>query len=290
MNKNHGRLCCNSEILPTITFVVVSDSHLNSVAADDDSFPNLDSPPMFFYTARKKIEIVKNAVNNLKPDLVIHLGDTIHGPNSEDSFDMFMQYWSAINPNVKTSITAGNHDYYIDDELGTSLHEYVADKLGYGNRQLTAGSKFNESYSISRGEFSVRFVNFDTNFDSNGQHSINGGFIPNDEISWISSELLACEDDVAIVYTHRGGIYLNETDKNKFESMLASVALQKPLMKIIFMYGHTHVSLLTEGITKIGYFPTYNSSALVDNIMSEYYVFRVNKNGIKSVQTFLAKY
>jgi len=300
MNIGKRLLLLNNSGGDTIKFILLSDAHVIAEAADDPSYPNLTSPPMYFYTARKKLEIVKNKINEIEPDAVLFLGDAINYQGYEDSFDMFMQYWNAIDPNIPKSISAGNHDYaynadYDTESHGMSLEEYTAYKLGYGDRTTIAGSKFNESFSVNSGSLSVRFINFDTNWDSNYRHSSSGGYIPSDEIAWIRSVLASSTDDVVFLYSHRGASkgatsYLNATDREAFENMLVSVSQENPKPKIIYLYGHSHTPQLWQGYTNIGNFETYNCSALVDNASSQYYVFTVNKNGVVSIETLWANY
>ena len=115
MRRNFKRLLLKSDktVMPeTIMNVsIVSDLHLNSAAVDDESFPNFSSPPMYFYTARKKLEQYVEHVNQQHPDVIINLGDIIDGINYRSSFDLFRQYWDMIDTNIKKSITEANHDY-----------------------------------------------------------------------------------------------------------------------------------------------------------------------------------
>jgi len=301
MNRQKAMLLFGGGGGDTVRFIVFSDAHVIAEAADDTSYPSLVSPPMIYYTARKKMQIVASNINLINPDAVLFLGDTINYQDFEESFDMFMEYWNNIDPSIKKSISAGNHDYAYDAsydpvQYEMPLEDYTAYKLGYGDRTLTAGSKFNESFSVSNGNTSVRFINFDTNFNSEGQHSsVNTGYIPSAEINWIKSELLTCEDNVAFLFSHKGAMlgatsYLNETDRTAFENMLVEVSQAKPSLKLYYLYGHSHAPNLVQGYTKTGHFEAYNFSALVDYMSSQYYVFTVNRKGIVSIETLWANY
>lgn len=301
MNRRGKRLLFSGRGSETIRFVLFSDLHMIAEAADDPTYPSLSSPPMIYYTARKKLQILVNSVNNLMPDAVIFLGDAINYQDYENSFDMFMDYWSSIDSDIKKSISAGNHDYaynadYDAETHGMSLENYTAYKLGYGDRTPVAGSKFNESFSVSGSSLSVRFINFDTNFTSNGEHSSTGtGYIPSDEISWMQSELMACNDNVAFIYSHKGASksatsYLNDADRIALENMLGTVSQAKPGLKIYYLYGHSHIASIAHGYTPNGKFETYNCSALVDNLSSPYYMISVDRKGIRAIEALTASY
>ena len=272
---------------------VFSDSHINTEAVDDETYPNLSSPPMYYYTARKKVEDVVGYVNENKPNVLLCLGDVIDGENWDSSFDMFMSYWDTVDISIKKAISAGNHDYYykIPDD---PVHEYVAGKLGYGERAYVAGSKMQESFavyhSIHDRSFGVRFINLDTNITAEGTFNGVGSYISTEVLNWIENELLNCPENLAFIFSHKGRNFLEEQSRIGLETTIANVLNGRPEMKIYRLYGHTHRPSIWKYNSDIGGFPIYNVSALVDNLESEFYTLYISEAGVHSIETHWAKY
>lgn len=293
MRRNFKRLLLKSEqtVMPeTIMKVsIVSDLHINPVAVDDESFPNFSNPPMYFYTIGQKLEQYVNHVNQQQPDTIINLGDIIDGINYGSSFDLFRQYWDMIDPTIKKSISAGNHDYQRISG-GYLSHDYVAEKLGYSNRPIIAGSKMNESFSVYKDDLGVRFINFDSNMTETGSFSSAGSYLSDVLIAWIKTELLNSDEQIALLYSHRGMGFIEQQSWENLQTMLLEVSDIKPELKMYLFYGHSHVADIKEYRTPISNTPIYNITALVDNIESEFYTFNISENGIQSIDTHWAKY
>lgn len=295
MRRNYKRLLLKNKDVKSnlFKFTFFSDTHIDVDAIDNESYPNLSSPPMYYYTIGKKLDDLIKHVNLHKPSLLIHLGDVINNANPTESFDYFMGRWQEIDSSIKTSITAGNHDYEqaTNNELGLSNHEYVATKLGYSDKPYVAGSKMSDSFSIYHSdEFGVRFISIDSNMTELGGFSSSGGYLSNELLSWVETELLNNPEKIAFIYSHKGRDYLHEQSRINLETMIANVLIQRPDMKIYRIYGHTHRPALFEYTSEIGGFPIYNCSALVDNLESEFYTFYLSEAGIHSIETHWAKY
>jgi len=81
----------------------------------------------FEWDARRYAEAVE-AVNAIRPDLVIIGGDMIDDPNSQDQYDEFMRITSRIDPDIPVRWVPGNHDVAIDTVVPTphSIARYRA--------------------------------------------------------------------------------------------------------------------------------------------------------------------
>lgn len=270
----------------SITFL--SDSHINSSAVDDEAYPNASSPPMYFYTAREKLQQFINQSNIMLPDVAIHLGDIIDGPNADTSFEMGMQYWNMLDSNISKHISPGNHD-----APGWGM-ETVAQTLGYGSREIVAGSKFNESFALSSKGIYIRFIGYDSNLALDGSYQgASKTYMSDTLMAWIESELLNSPEDLIFIYTHRASAsYIQEPGWTNFKNMLESVVRQRPELNINIVYGHSHVpSIIKYTYLNVGkVVPMYNISALVDNTESEFYTFYVSKDGIEEIDTHWTKY
>jgi 3',5'-cyclic AMP phosphodiesterase CpdA len=77
------------------------------------------------WDARRYDEAV-DAVNALRPDLVVIGGDMVDDPNSEDQHDEFMRITSRIDPEIPVRWVPGNHDVADDTVVPTpgSLSAY----------------------------------------------------------------------------------------------------------------------------------------------------------------------
>lgn len=288
MNRNSKT---STPDIETMKVSVISDSHLNAIAADDESYPNLEGPPMFFYTARKKLADYVDFINDQKPDVSLHLGDVItgNGDGYVDSFSMFNSIWNTIDSEIKTSISAGNHDYpWLGDR--SLSHEIVAQSLGYGDNPMVAGSKMNESFTVTKGNVGVKFINFETNIYTNGVFNSVGGYISTEMIDWIVGEVNNSQDNIIMLYCHKAKGYLEEQSRIALETALSQALTNKPQIKLYWLYGHSHVWQITEMTTDIGDIPMYNISAIVDNIASEFYTFNISEDGIESIDIHWASW
>src|SRR5690625_1947070 len=194
---------------------IITDSHLNDDASDDPSYPNLSGPPMYFYTARQRIEEFVGTVNLDNPDLVLHLGDVVDGSAPNSSYDTFMGYWNTINS--PSYIAPGNHDAVSSRGLNAedlSIHDFLAWKLKYEGRPIIGHSKFNESFSIVKNNVSVKFINLDTNIDP-----IDGSYtsptqvkLPDETIEWLEGEIANSVENDIVMFSHKGGSFFDEHD------------------------------------------------------------------------------
>ena len=169
-------------------------------------------------------------------------------------------------------------------------HEYVAEKLGYSNRPIIAGSKMNESFSVYKSNLGVRFINYDSNMTETGAFSSAGSYLSETLIAWMKSELLNCDEQIALLYSHRGMGFINQQSWDNLQTMLLEVSDIKPELKMYMFYGHSHISDINESRTGISNTPIYNITALVDNIESEFYTINISENGIESIDTHWATY
>jgi len=272
-----------------LSFTVLSDTQWNSAAIDNVDFPNLNNS-VYYYTVQKKLKQVIEYTNQRKPDALLHLGDVTDGANYDASFDMFMADWNRIDPSVKKSLVTGNHDYFAVD-MGYEDADYVASKLGYGNNTLIAGSKFNDSFSVtSQSGLSARFIGFDSNLKIDGiPDAANPGWIQEYVSDWIKSELLACEEKIAVIYSHHNTATYAD-GYAYFESALQDVRASRPDLKMYVMFGHTHVVNLTQTMAIGSKAPIINIPSLSYQLSGKYFTFTFNESGLKSIETFYATY
>lgn len=267
---------------------IITDMHVILAANNDPEWPPIGRRQM--HTPLTKIQKFVDHTNSLEgleiPGAVLNLGDVINGDGDDGydaSFDSFMDIWNNINPSIRKSITAGNHDYSnkIPSMVGSlTKHEYVATKLGYGDRPPIANDKMNETFSVSHPVVNIRFIGFDTNQNASGDHVINGGYLSEDVLSWMKSSVLDNPENIIVFYTHRYRPLMDEAECLKFENMLAELKLERPGLITYLFFGHSHPIHWQMNPTTVGDTSTYNFPAIVDNFTAYSVDVYFNENGI----------
>lgn len=268
----------------------ISDMHVVAEADDDPSYPPLGN--RLLWTPMTKIrKFVAHSNTTLNPpNMVICLGDIINGDNDpgyDDSFDMYMREWNNLKPSIPKALTAGNHDYSMTIPAivdGLTKHEYVATKLGYGERPLTGGSKFNETFVVEHPTVNVRFLNFDTNKREDGSWSPDGGFMHATQLDWIYNELITSAEDVIVMFTHRFRTLMPEPECLKIEQLVKNAMDLKPKLKISLFFGHSHIYESQERTPVIGRMRQFNIPAIVDNLTAKSTDIYIGKNGVVSFE------
>lgn len=282
-----------SASLNTISLIVASDTHLHYEAFDDPEFPNLSSPPMYFYTGRAKLEFLTNYINNNIPDAVVLTGDIVHSGGDNLGYDTFMSYWNTIDESVLKLLSTGNHDYSRlrqENELELPVHEYVATKLGYIGYDMNARSYFNQSFELNKDGVKVKFIHVETNINEEGEYdSQTPGYIHSDTRGWVSQEIDNFDGNIVVLYSHKGDSYLDADDMATFNIMLDSKIAINPNLKIIWIYGHKHRTDLISYVRSSNRIE-YCLPALIDNGVGKFYEVTIDAFGNANFKLVYAPY
>lgn len=282
-----------SASLNTISLIVASDTHLYYEAFDDPEFPNLSSPPMYFYTGRAKIEYVTDYINNNIPEAVILTGDIVHSGGDNLGYDTFMSYWNTIDESVLKLLSPGNHDYSLlrqNNEMGLPVHEYVATKLGYINYDINARSYFNQAFEVNKDGMRVKFIHVETNINNEGVYdSSTSGYIHSDTKDWVSQEIDNSSSNIIVLHSHKGDTYLDSEDMINFNAMLDSKIVINPNLKIIWIYGHKHRTELI-AYARSSNRIEYCLPALIDFEVGKFYTMTIDEVGNAKFDLVYAPY
>lgn len=224
-----------------IVIVFGTDSHIKAPVDGKPDAEGAVGGTRFYYTAGQKMQKFVDDVNQIKPDLVFFGGDMIE-ELGEGSEQLFMEKWNQIDPNIRKELTIGNHDLAWQPELANT---YIADVFGYGERQIIAGSKFNQSFTLSNGDNSVKIISVDTNINENGEHEVvTAQYLKEPVRNWVKSELMTSEQENVIILSHGGmeddKFHFNEADAIAFKEMIDDVLSERPTLKIYSFFGHNH--------------------------------------------------
>ena len=107
-----------------------------------------------------------------------------------------MGKWNEIT--VPKELTVGNHD--MDGGKAAVANTELADLLGYGDRPIIAGSKFNQSFYLENAYNKVKIISFDTNIDENGHLPITIQPCKKPIRDWIKSEILNSETNNVLLF------------------------------------------------------------------------------------------
>lgn len=262
-----------------------TDAH---VVAEVDGKPNAEGAKAgnrYYYTASQKLQNFINDINAAKPDLVYFGGDSVDEWESE-SVNLFLSKWNQIDPMIRKELTIGNHDLAWTPTLANSE---IAQSLGYGNKPIIAGSKFNQSFTLSNGYNSVKIISVDTNMNETGTHQVITAQTVKETVrNWVKSELLNSGVNDVLIFSH-GGMeddmyHFNETDGLAFKEMITNVLAQRPLLKIYSIFGHNHNPVMTEYKRYDNPITSYSVPPIVDFETGKYAEISFSsKDGLKLV-------
>lgn len=277
----------------TISLTVFSDTHLHYEAFDNPEFPNLSSPPMYFYTGRAKLEYLTDHINNNTSDVIIHTGDVVHSSGQNIGYDIFMNYWNTIDESVLKLVSPGNHDYQLlrqNNELELSANEYLATKLGYVGCGVNARSYFNQAFEVNKDGVKVKFIHVETNINEEGEYDSQApGYIHSDTRGWVSQEIDNFDGNIVVLYSHKGDSYLDADDMATFNIMLDSKIAINPNLKIIWIYGHKHRTDLISYARSSNRIE-YCLPALIDNEVGKFYEVTIDAFGNANFKLVYAPY
>lgn len=217
---------------------VASDLHLIASVDGDRNAPGAISGNRYFYTAGAKMADFVTQVNAEEPDLVLFLGDLVDSYD-QDSLDLFNAHWNSIKPAIQKELTIGNHD------LAGGTYNNLVDALGYSQRDEIAGSRFNQTFTITNGRSSAKVVMVDSNIGAGGSHTpMVQGEIQQAARDWIEVELSGAGESVALICSHHGPAdkpdHFNAANAELFAGVARRVVAANPKIRLFSIYGHNH--------------------------------------------------
>lgn len=87
--------------------------------------------------SKKTLQKIKNAIETTNCDLIVFLGDTVHGPATPDHYEMYLRQVLDLTGDIPFATVFGNHD----DECKTTKDEILAVLQSYDNC-LTKGRDY----------------------------------------------------------------------------------------------------------------------------------------------------
>lgn len=79
--------------------------------------------------SKKTLKSIKNAIENSNCDLIVFLGDTVHGPATPSHYETYLRQVLDLTGNIPFATVFGNHD----DECKTTKKEILAVLHSYDN-------------------------------------------------------------------------------------------------------------------------------------------------------------
>lgn len=111
--------------------------------------------------SRHTLSSLKKIFNRLKPDLIVFLGDTVHGPSTKNDYEKYLRQVLDLTGDIPFATVFGNHD----DECSTSKEEILSIISSYDN-SLTDG----RDYCIEMNGETLLFIDSGTYY--NGEESL----------------------------------------------------------------------------------------------------------------------
>lgn len=88
--------------------------------------------------SKRTLKLIKKAIDNANCDLIVFLGDTVHGPSTPDNYEMYLRQVIDLTGNIPFATVFGNHD---DEKCQTTKNDILSVLNSYDNC-LTAGRDF----------------------------------------------------------------------------------------------------------------------------------------------------
>ena len=184
-----------NDTLPLVSFGAVAD--LQYCDAD----PEFNR---YFRNAPQKLSDAINVFNQRDLDFVINLGDTID--KAWKSFDGILSYFRATRSQVYHVL--GNHDYEVEDEFKSMVHERIDIKKYYDFSIKNWRFIVLDGNEISTYANTEDSENYFTAKEYLNQNKINSNFwngaIGRDQISWFSGKIEESntQNENVIVFCH----------------------------------------------------------------------------------------
>lgn len=215
----------------------LTDAHYDYLVEGDPDAPGAVGGTRLFYTAGSKIRHFVDLVNAAEPEAALCTGDLID--KRTQSIAEALDIWDDIDPGVPRFFTIGNHDL----STGPTYADWVS-ALGYGGRDVNAGSVFNYSTSVVRGGFAIRLITMDTNILAGTHQQILEGRLDSNALDWLANELDTCPESVVVVALHHGpqdfaAGHFDPTEAAAYAAVV-NAAVSGRGLRVHTIYGHNH--------------------------------------------------
>lgn len=218
-----------------ITIFWMTDLHLKDSVTGQPEAAGAIYAERHYYGALAKLQQSVDWINLEQPDLVVCTGDII---DERQRLDSFVAEWQCIQSPKK--FVPGNHDL----EAGYAA---IVEQMGYSDEPSVAGSKFNCSFPLHKGNVKARVIVLDTYVGELGEHRIGTceGTLYDPTLSWLEEEMLASPERIVLVFSHNGiggpNEYFNQQHVAQFKALASRVSATGEGKAIINLAGHHHV-------------------------------------------------
>lgn len=194
----------------------------------------------YYYASPNLLRNFVEIVNNEKPDFVMALGDMCDIPSD---WNLFNKIWNSIDDLIPRGVTIGNHD------LDVQSFDDILTILRYDGKKENAGSKFNQTYVINKKGFAIRIIVIDATFNNSDLHGshYDAVRVHSDAVSWMGNILNTCKEDYVFICSHVGvhESHFNPDQRTQIKNLVDGILLNKPNLKVTWLFGHHHVLELT---------------------------------------------
>lgn len=249
----------------------MTDIHLVDELSGQPSAPGAIWMERHYYAALDKLHQAVDIINDERPDYVICTGDVI---DRAQSLDSFMKEWERIEP--PKAFVIGNHDL----EIGGETFEK---QFGIRDHPLTAGSRFNRSIALGKGNVKVRALVLDTYVGEDGQRLYDTceGIITEEAFQWLEREILYNPESLILLFSHNGlggpEEYFDPTSVARF-AKLAALAWERG-KTILHLAGHHHVHPMVKVKEMQPGFTFINGVAMICEETSSINVIEIDQDG-----------
>lgn len=264
-----------------LKFYWTTDLHTKaSVDKDPNATGATNGNNRYFYASMNKFKQMITEANSKPLEAFIITGDMFE---DERDFNFFMTEWNEIDASMRKELTIGNHDMV----GGASAYDDCVTGFGYDARTEIAGSKFNQSFSLSNGLVSARVLIVDSNFDENGNHAISTtGRFTQAELDWLESEMQNATEEVILLMTHHaphnydeaGHFYFDQTSAFSIRDIVDNLKVSQPEKVVHCLAGHFHQTEVKPYTNLGNNFKGYLGEALTLYEESDYMVVNVLPN------------
>lgn len=137
--------------------------------------------------SKKTLEKLKNAFKSLNPDLIVFLGDIVHGPAVKKDYEKYLRQVLDLTENIPFATVFGNHD----DECKTTKKEILSIMKTYKNC-LTDG----ENYAFEMMGETLIFIDSGSYYDGDGSFY---DTVKKEQIEFAKNKI---NDKKAIIFQH----------------------------------------------------------------------------------------
>ncbi len=113
------------------------------------------------HSSKKTLKSIKNVIENSKCDLIVFLGDTVHGPSTPNNYEYYLRQVLDLTGNIPFATVFGNHD----DECKTTKAEILGYMQKYDNCLTRQGD-----YVVEMMGETLVFVDSGSYYDGEGSY------------------------------------------------------------------------------------------------------------------------